>query len=127
MHDVMMARNSDVEPTLAEPPLVKESDDYTKPDDFGEFKGLADKALCDADHRLTEADFVDWQKRFREEMEAGGLWKRKRDLTLSVTGKKFFQQLMAKGSTEIAEVLCENEEAFLEGDDDVNFDELNNA
>eukprot|EP01068_Selenidium_serpulae_P007451 Selendium_serpulae@DN4713_c0_g1_i1.p1 len=117
MHDEMMAKSADASGTANQPEEEESEQEDEETGDSGEYKGLAEKDLCNSTDRLTKDMFDKWKVQFQQEMEERGIWKKKRGVT-SMTGKIFFQQASGDISTSgQTEFVCENEDAFLEVDD----------
>lgn len=129
MHEQMMLRESGGAPAKDEDD--EEDDDEEGEEEEEEWKGLADKALCDPSERITVESFLAWKEKFDKEMIEKGILKREENKAKS--GKQFFLEAQAaekeasgeaKDKTNENGVLVYDAALFGEEDDDDDLDDL---
>jgi hypothetical protein len=96
MHEEMMKRLGGGEDEAAEGEGDEEDDDEEEEDEE-EWKGLADKTLCQESDRITVEQFNDWRVKFDEEMIAAGVLKRNE--VKAKTGKLIFIEAQKAAQT----------------------------
>mmetsp|Transcript_29715 Transcript_29715/g.52222 ORF Transcript_29715/g.52222 Transcript_29715/m.52222 type:complete len:256 (-) Transcript_29715:101-868(-) len=91
MHEEMMLRQGGGDGAAEEEEDEEEEDDEDEEEEI--WKGLADKALCDASDRITVESFMAWKEKFDAEMIEKGVLKREENRAKS--GKQFFLEAQA--------------------------------
>mmetsp|Transcript_6310 Transcript_6310/g.15719 ORF Transcript_6310/g.15719 Transcript_6310/m.15719 type:complete len:266 (-) Transcript_6310:111-908(-) len=98
MHEEMMQRLGQQEGDAAaegEGEEDAEDDDFDNgPDPEEEWKGLAEKALCPEEDRITLESFMEWKNKFEAEMIASGVLKREEAKAKS--GKQIFLETQSQ-------------------------------
>eukprot|EP00448_Togula_jolla_P012152 CAMPEP_0170597676 /NCGR_PEP_ID=MMETSP0224-20130122/15833_1 /TAXON_ID=285029 /ORGANISM="Togula jolla, Strain CCCM 725" /LENGTH=258 /DNA_ID=CAMNT_0010922161 /DNA_START=91 /DNA_END=867 /DNA_ORIENTATION=+ len=131
MHEEMMKRLGGDEAEEEDEDEESEEEEQEEP----EWKGLAEKALCEEQDRLTTEAFSEWKIRFDQELIASGVLKRGE--SKAKTGKLFFLELQnggkeagaatagSDGAASEGAPLVYDATLFGEGDDD-DMDDLDN-